>query len=236
MKNIWTTLAVFVLGLSLISGCGTTENTEQVNGSQPSESQNDNETTSDSKPVEETKNEDDQPTNDNKPAEDSKNGNNQDEQVIRLLEKRLSYTIDGKTHEETAFLKNSDNQGFSMYAFEGWELDGEEPNSDVLLKDDSFVRIRLINPEGAENDYAKSVEEQAKAVSSEAHRNETAGLNGILKDAVWWKAYTEDTAVNVLWIKEKTPMLLTIHTPRDQEVLEPIFAMLETIERTTTSK
>jgi hypothetical protein len=31
-------------------------------------------------------------------------------------------------------------------------------------------------------------------------------------------------------------MIVTIQTPRDQEVLEPIFAMLETIEKTKTSK
>jgi hypothetical protein len=169
------------------------------------------------------------------PVQEPKKENNQKDQVIRLLEKQLSYTIDGKTHEETAFLKTSDNQGFSLYAFEGWELEAEEPNSDVLLKDDSFVRIRLVDPT-TEIDYTKLVEDHAKAVSSEIQRVETADLNGIWKNAVWWKAYTEDTAVNVLWIKEKTPMLLTIHTPRDQEVLEPIFAMLETIERTTTSK
>jgi hypothetical protein len=202
MKNIWKALAVFLLGITLISGCGTKENNEKTNGTAP--------------------------------VQEPKKENDQKDQVIRLLEKQLSYTIDGKTYEETAFLKTSDNQGFSIYAFEGWELEAEEPNSDVLLKDDSFVRIRLVDP--TEIDYTKLVEDHAKAVSSEIQRVETADLNGIWKNAVWWKAYTEDTAVNVLWVKEKTPMLLTIHTPREQEVLEPIFAMLETIERTTTSK
>ncbi|RAK15463.1 hypothetical protein B0I26_12133 [Anoxybacillus vitaminiphilus] len=231
MKNRWKILTMLVLVLSLISGCGTKEDNKPVNSSQPAEEQKDNDTTLDNEPAENPKKED-EPTSNSKTAEASKNENDQDEQPVRLLEKQLSYTIDGKTHEETAFLKTSDNQGFSMYVFEGWELEAEEPNSDVLLKDDLFVRIRLIYPEDAEVDYTKMVEDHAKTVSSEVYHNETTGLNGILKDAVWWKAYTEDTAVNVLWIKEKTPMLVIIHTPRDQEVLEPIFAMIETIEKT----
>jgi hypothetical protein len=213
MKNIYKTLAVSLLGIALVSGCGTKQETEK--------------TTASNEPIQEVDKQEDNQEN----KEESKQ-----EQVIRLLEKKLSYTKDGKPFEEMAYLKTSENQGFSLYALEGWELDAEEPNSDVLLKDDAFVRIRLIQPEDGEMDYTKLVEEQAKAVSSEAYRNEAAGLNGILKDAVWWKAYTEDTAVNVLWIKGITPMLLTIHTPRDQEVLEPIFAMLETIEKTETSK
>jgi hypothetical protein len=208
MKNIWKAFIVLILGLSLISGCGTKVDDEQAN--QNTTIKEDNEKTNGSS------------------SENEQNKEN--EQAVRLLEKQLSYTIDGKTYEETAFLKTSDNQEFSIYTFEGWELEAEEPNSDVLLKDDSFVRIRLVDPT-TEIDYTKLVEDHAKAVSSEIHRVETADLNGILKNAVWWKAYTEDTAVNVLWIKEKIPMLLTIHTPHEQEVLEPIFAMIETIEK-----
>jgi hypothetical protein len=217
MKNIYKTLAVSLLGIALVSGCGMKQESVKTTASNEPRQEVDKQQEDNQKNKQETK-------------EKSKQ-----EQVIRLLEKKLSYTKDGKTYEEMAYLKTSENQGFSLYALEGWELDAEEPNSDVLLKDDAFVRIRLIQLEDGEMDYTKLVEEQAKAVSSEAYRNETAELNGILKDAVWWKAYTEDTAVNVLWIKGITPMLLTIHTPRDQEVLEPIFAMLETIEKTETS-
>jgi hypothetical protein len=209
MKIIYKTLAVSLLGIALVSGCGTKQEAEKTTAS-------------------------------NEPRQEVDKQENKEErkqeQVIRLLEKKLSYTKAGKTYEEMAYLKTSENQGFSLYAFEEWELEAEEPNSDVLLKDDAFVRIRLIQPEDGEMDYAKLVEEQAKAVSSAAVRNDTNNLQGIFHQAVWYKAYTEDTAVNVMWVKEKIPMIVTIQTPRDQEVLEPIFAMLETIEKTETSK
>jgi hypothetical protein len=201
MKRIYKTLAVSLLGIALVSGCGTKQETERTTASNKSQQEVDKQ-----------------------------------EQTIRLLEKKLSYTKDGKTYEEMAYLKTSKNQGFSLYVLKGWELEAEEPNSDVLLKDDDFVRIRLIQPEDGEMDYAKLVEEQAKSVSSDASRQDTDTLQGFLHQAVWYKAYTNDTAVNVIWVKEKTPMIVTIQTPRDQEVLEPIFAMLETIEKTKTSK
>ena len=34
---------------------------------------------------------------------------------VRLMEQNLQYTINGEAKEETAFLKNSDNQPFSLY-------------------------------------------------------------------------------------------------------------------------
>jgi len=214
MKNLWKSLIVMMLVLSLVSACGTRV---------------DNEQTSDNK----TEKQDDQTTNGSLPENNQDNDSSEepkkdDEQIIRLFEQLLTYTVDGKQYEETGFLQKSENQKFSLYVLENWELHAEEPNSDVLTRDDSFVRIRLID---SEVDYSKTVEEYAKAVSSDAQQANSAEFDGIWKDAVWWKAYTEDTAVNVLWIKEKVPMLLTIHTPRNEEKLEPIFAMIETLEK-----
>ncbi|MBB5326311.1 hypothetical protein HNQ34_003445 [Anoxybacillus tepidamans] len=203
MKPLYKTLAVSLLGLSLISGCGAKQEVEKT-----------------------------------LPSKQTGEQSNKQEQskIIRLLEKKLSYTENGKTYEEMAYLKTSENQSFSLYVLEGWELEAEEPNSDVLLKDDSFVRIRLIQPEYGAMDYEKMVEDQAKAVSADAVRQNTDDLQGLLRQAVWYKAYTSDTAVNVIWIKENVPMMVTIQTPRDQEVLEPIFAMLSTVEKTEVTK
>ncbi|MCL6585077.1 MAG: hypothetical protein K6T72_00935 [Anoxybacillus sp.] len=212
MKPLYKAAAVSILGLSLLSGCGAQQDVAKTLPSKQAEKQSN-----------------EQPNT--PPA-------NQQEQTtkIRLLEKKLTYTRNGKTYEEMAYLKTSENQSFSLYVLEGWELEAEEPNADVLLKDDSFVRIRLLHPEGGEMDYGKTVEEQAKAVSTDAVRQSTDNLQGLLHDAVWYKAYTNDTAVNVMWLKGTVPMIVNIQTPRDQEVLEPIFAMLSTIEKTEVTK
>lgn len=213
MKMTWKALAAFLFSIALISGCGTKESSEKANSSVPVKEQKEKE---------------------NHPL--STNEQNQEEKQTPSSEKQLSYTIDGKKYEETAFLKTSDNQGFSLYTLKGWELEAEEPNSDVLLKDDMVVRIRLIHPEGSEMDYAQLVEDQAKAISSSAVRQDTTHLSGMFQQSVWYKVHTEDTAVNVIGVNKPIPMMFTIQTPRNKEVLAPILAMLETITKTETSK
>ncbi|MCZ0754900.1 hypothetical protein [Anoxybacillus sp. J5B_2022] len=212
MKPLYKTLAVSLLGLSLLSGCGATQEVEKTVPNKQTGEQN------------------------SKQEKEKQTAKQAQSKKIRLLEKKLSYTRNGKTYEEMAYLKTSENQSFSLYVLEGWELEAEEPNADVLLKDDSFVRISLIHPDGGEMDYEKTVEDQAKAVSADAVRQNTDNLQGPLDGAVWYKAYTNDTAVNVIWIKGNVPMIVNIQTPRNQEVLEPIFAMLSTVEKTEVTK
>ncbi|WP_051530078.1 hypothetical protein [Anoxybacteroides tepidamans] len=207
MKQLYKTMAVFLLGTVLISGCGTNEATETRATHNKFHEQN-----------------------------NKSNKQQQKSETARLPEKKLTYKKDGKTYEEMAYLKTSENQSFSLYVFKGWEFEAEEPNSDVLLKNDSFVRIRLIQPESGEMDCSKIVEDQAKAVSSDAVLQSTENMQGFLHGAVWYKAYTNDTAVNVMWIKANTPMIVSIQTPRAEEHLEPIFAMLETVEKINVAK
>lgn len=213
MRQLFKAAAISILGLSLLSGCGTNEKTANTSPSKQTGEQT--EQTGEQK---------------------TPSGQQGQNEKIRLFERKLSYTQNGKTYEEMAYLRTSENQSFSLYVLEGWEFEAEEPHADVLLKGDSFVRISLLHPEGGEMDYEKTVEEQAKAVSPDAVRQPTDNLQGLLRDAVWYKAYTNDTAVNVMWIKEPVPMIVAIHTPRDQEELEPIFAMLSTLEKTEITK
>jgi len=212
MKPLYKTAAISILGLSLLSGCGTEQEATKTLPNKHTEKQS------------------------NEQTQGAPDDQQEQNKKIRLLEKKLTYTQNGKTYEEMAYLKTSENQSFSLYVLEGWEFEAEEPNADVLLKDDSFVRISLLHPEGGEMDYGKTVEEQAKAVSADAARQPTDNLQGLLHDAVWYKAYTNDTAVNVIWIKGNVPMIVNIQTPRDQEVLEPIFLMLSTVEKTEVTK
>lgn len=213
MRQLLKAAAISILGLSLLSGCGTNKKAANTSPSKQTEEQT--EQTGEQK---------------------TPSGQQEQNEKIRLLEQKLSYTQNGKTYEEMAYLRTSENQSFSLYVLEGWEFEAEEPHADVLLKGDSFVRISLLHPEGGEMDYEKTVEEQAKAVSPDAVRQPTDNLQGLLRDAVWYKAYTNDTAVNVIWIKGNVPMIVNIQTPRDQEVLEPIFAMLSTVEKTEVTK
>jgi hypothetical protein len=239
MKSLYKILTLFVAGTVLLAGCGTKQETEKTatTPNTNTASTQDNSSTDNSNKDSSVSTNNNNSTDHHNIGTDSPNTDHASQTEAKPpTKKKLSYTKDGKTYEETGKLETSENQSFSLYVLGNWKLEAEEPNSDVLLKDRSFVRIRLVQPDDNETDYAKMVEDQAKAVTSDAVQQETNNLQGMLHQAVWYKAYTNDTAVNVLWIKGNVPMIVNIQTPRNQEVLEPIFAMLETIQKLDTSQ
>ncbi|GAA0324119.1 hypothetical protein GCM10008967_13310 [Bacillus carboniphilus] len=206
-----------ILSSTLLVGCGTVNEGTNGSGSAP-----------ESEELEESV---DQKQPSDTDVNDSEDVNKEEENdmVIRLFEQLLSFEKDGQQVEETGFLKTSTNQNFSLYVLEDWTLDSEEPGSDVLLKGDDFVRIRLLDKADKDADFSAYVEEQAKAVSSEYFHNETIGLEGIVDSSVWYKSYTEDVSVSNIWIRGDVPMLVTIHIEREETDLPAILAMLNTI-------
>lgn len=238
MKWTWKPLIAAAIVAALASGCGTNE----TNGGKQTNSSNNNTNTNQMETAQSHntgQSEATHPSSKNETNVSKNSATNTGEskqQETRPSETQLSYTVDGKEVKETATLKTSDNQGFSLYVLKGWELDAEEPNSDVLMRDNSFVRIRLLQTEGNETDYAKLAEEHAQAVSSDAARQDGANLPASLKGAAWYTAHSGNVTVHVIGTSSPVPMLVMIQTPKDQEELSPILAMIETIRKTDSAK
>jgi hypothetical protein len=232
MQLAWKPLITAIMVIALVSGCGTKETN---GGKQPNSSNNDTNQTETTQSDHTGQSEASQPSsgvseNGTTSAEENK------QQETRPSEIQLSYMADGKEVKETASLKTSDNQGFSLYVLKGWNLDAEEPHSDVLLHDNSFVRIRLLHVEGNGTDYGKLAEEHAQAVSSDAVRQDSTNLPESLKGAAWYTAHSENMTVHVIGTSSPVPMLVIIQTPKDKEELAPILAMIETIRKTDSAK
>jgi hypothetical protein len=232
MQLTWKLLITAIMVIALVSGCGTKE----TNGvKQPNPSNNDTKQTETTQSDHTGQSETSQPSSKNENSTTNTEENKQQEEA-RPSEMQLSYMTDGKEVKETASLKTSDNQGFSLYVLKGWELEAEEPHSDVLLHDNSFVRIRLLQAEGNGIDYAKLAEEHAQAVSADAVRQDSTNLPEALKGAVWYTAHSENMTVHVIGASSPVPMLVTIQTPKDKEELAPALAMIETIRKTDSAK
>lgn len=255
MQFTWKPFITAIMAIALVSGCGTKETNEvkQPNPSnkdttQTETTQSDNtgkpETSQPSSKNENIASENGGATNTEENnqqsnTEENKQQTNAEEnkqQEARPSEMQLSYTADGKEVKETASLKTSDNQGFSLYVLKGWNLDAEEPHSDVLMHDNSFARIRLLHAEGNKVDYAKLAEEHAQAVSSDAVRQNSTNLPESLKGAAWYTAHSENMTVHVIGTSSPVPMLVMIQTPKDKEELAPVLAMIETIRKTDLAK
>ncbi|WMT20501.1 hypothetical protein [Parageobacillus toebii] len=246
MQFTWKPFITAIMAIALVSGCETKETNEvkQPNPSnkdttQTETTQSDNtgksETSQSSSKNENSASENGGATNEENKQQTNAEENKQQEEA-RPSEMQLSYMVDGKEVKETASLKTSDNQGFSLYVLKGWELEAEEPHSDLLLRDNSFVRIRLLHEEGNKIDYAKLAEEHAQAVSSDAARQDSANLPESLKGAAWYTAQSENMTVHVIATSSPVPMLVMIQTPKDKEELAPALAMIETIRKTDSAK
>lgn len=144
-------MAISGFMILLLAGCGTAnepENKENGNG----------ETSADQSNKQEQKN------------------NNQDEEtesnegMIRILEQNLTYLVNSEQKENTAFLKQNDNQNYSMYVLPEYELSAEEPNKDVLLftADDSvFMRIEILPSDADWKTMKDTTKAQLASLNSE---------------------------------------------------------------------
>jgi hypothetical protein len=232
MQLTWKPLITAIMVTALVSGCGTKETNEVKQNNDTNQTE-----TTPSDNTGQSKTSQPSSANENNASENgTTNTEESNQQDARPSEMQLSYTADGKEVKETASLKTSDNQGFSLYVLKGWNLDAEEPHSDVLMHDNSFARIRLLHAEGNKVDYAKLAEEHAQAVSSDAVRQNSTNLPESLKGAAWYTAHSENMTVHVIGTSSPVPMLVMIQTPKDKEELAPVLAMIETIRKTDSAK
>lgn len=205
----------------LLAACGTNSTqgeVEEVDSSNGSEQVIDQQedTTEDTTEVSEEENE-------TTPEEDTK---------IRLLESQLTYTFGTEDREATAFLKNSDNQPFSLYVLPEFELTAEEPLKDVVyLTEDSSVFMR-VETLPADSDIAFVVDntKQQLAVTNEEVNDFTSE-----KHAEWLPGENQFVAENetskvISVVDEVKKVKFTIFTKPDDVWTDALLRMAGTIE------
>lgn len=235
---------MFVISASLallLSACGTTEESaektngaaEQVEKEQPQTEEKAAETSTDGQeePTEQEEQEEQEAQETGEMNGDE--GKSGTDEKVRLPEQNLTYEENGQAVEKTGFLNTSDNQNYSMYVLDGYTLEEEEPGKDVIMLSNdqkSFMRIEVVPADMDLTTVEDIVKTTAEAISPEAEKYEAFKKEGMLKDAVWYKAATEEDMVNLILVKGETPIKLSIYTPKDQENIAPFLAMAETIE------
>ncbi|WNS76972.1 hypothetical protein RRV45_08310 [Bacillus sp. DTU_2020_1000418_1_SI_GHA_SEK_038] len=225
MKHLKKWMFIFgLLGL-ILSGCGTSENKDDdANGSNQTqneeinkESQENQNTDTEQEPVEQK--------NDEQTKED--------EGVVRILEQNLQYTLNDEAKEETAFLKSSDNQPYSMYVLPEFELTAEEPNKDVIYlteNDHIFMRIELL-PEDVQWDMMEeNTKAQLQAVDETIHPIEVPSGDEFFKDSIAMEASNGDDVVTSYLIKNSDqPIKLSLFTKKNLDYKDAFLQMGKTI-------
>jgi hypothetical protein len=218
LKQKWRIIITLLFTLSFVSACGTTQSSiyhDNRTGSNPDEQ------------AEPPRSED-----------ESEDEVNVGATLIRLIDLPLPYQYEGEQFEETASINHSSNQGFSMYVYEGFKLESEEPGKDLIFysKEDAvYMRIEVLSEDTDWNYMEETSSEQLKSVNKTVHRDEWAQPDELLNNAIMLHADNENEWVQILLIQaneERPSMKLTIHVSNIEEqgeIVSKLLAMANTI-------
>ncbi|GLB60415.1 hypothetical protein [Cytobacillus sp. NCCP-133] len=152
--------------------------------------------------------------------------------MIRILEQNLSYSVNGEIKKDTAFLKHSDNQNYSMYVLPGYELTAEEPHKDILFyteNDQVFMRIELLPEDADWNMIEENTKSQLAAVSKDVQTGE-APADEFFQDATVMRAEQNSEKVTAYLIKkEDLALKLTLFNKANDDHEEAFLQMAKTI-------
>ncbi|MBD8005695.1 hypothetical protein [Bacillus norwichensis] len=220
-------LFISLLAAALLASCGTSK-TEKDTGDDKEKTETPVAERSSKQKKEEQKTEAVDQT-ENESGEDAKD----EPEKVRLLEKNLTFQVDGSPKIETAFFKKSDNQDYSLYVLADYELTGEEPQKDILYlkeEDTLFMRIELLPANANLNDEIETIKTQLKSVSSDIKEAKPQGHKW-LKNATGLTAEDGNERVSTYLIPQKDWLLkLTLFTPANEDAEDPFLKMAETIE------
>lgn len=213
---------------ALLAGCGTEAPASEGTAAKEKQSASSDKNSANTQTAE-PKNQETPPVDEQHQAGGGQSGATGDEAASSRPTTSLSYQVGNQTVTGTATLTTSDNQHFSLYVLDSWTLDAEEPHADVLLHGKSFARIRLLS-EG-ETNYEQLAKEHAQAIDANAARQQTNGLPKPFADAVWYTAQADGATVHIIASAQPAPMLLTVHAPRNEDVLGAVLAMAATLQK-----
>ncbi|UOE56933.1 hypothetical protein LIT38_08305 [Bacillus sp. CMF12] len=220
MKNMAKFILMLGLFAAILAGCGTAQD-DSGNGADPG--QNEEETASEGQDRQEQ-------TEEQESEEEGTVG--EGDSVIRILEQNMTYTIEGEEKEETAFLKHSDNQNYSIYVLPAYELTAEEPNKDVLYlseNDQVFMRIELLPNDADWNMIEENTKAQLEAVSENVQTSEAPSDN-FYKDATVMKAEGNGEKVSAYLVKnEDLSLKLTLFNKEEADHEDAFLQMAKTI-------
>lgn len=233
MSKFYKLLFTSVLGLFLLSACGTSaQEGEEVTGSSPNGSEQGESTAAPEKPVKEEPAED--TDKEGEPAQPETPGDEDVDAAVRGEKKVLTYKLQDEQKETEAALTASDNQEYSMYVLPEYELTGEEPYKDVLfLKEDdsNFMRIEMLPAEISMDDAVETIKEQLKTVNPEVEEVTDVAGHDWLKESKVFVSKKDGEQVNGYLIpKENWTLKLTIFQKEDRTYEEAFLKMAETIE------
>lgn len=240
-------LLIGILSL-LLAACGTSSGSENGNESANSSEQTDKQTEQkeqeeqnedvdidikDESSVEQTVQEENNENNNATEPQEQTDTQTQEEVESPASEQTISYSFNGESKEEQAFLQKSDNQGFSLYVLPDYELTAEEPYNDSLFlkeNDAIFMRISVL-PADSDIDSLKENATAQLQVVNENVQTLTPPDDEFLQNATIMEASNNGEVVTSYLIeKQESIIKLTLFTTEQTDYRDAFIQMAKTIK------
>lgn len=216
MKKWTAMLSGFAVATLLLTGCSTSNNDKEE--SQKVDNTSTNETQNNASQKEATNT-----------TQDTTEATAQEQTSETSKEQKLQYVFQNENKEETALLKTSTNQPFSLYVLPKFELSAEEPGKDVVLftnNDQIFMRIELL-PEDV--DWAATEKNIKAQLNSISDTITDPGLK--IEEGSSYEVTTKDNDVVTAVLLKNKKARLTMYTTKDADYRDAFLQMAKTIQK-----
>lgn len=235
--KVWIKLLpLALLSIFLVVGCGTSEKNQSATGSSPNKDKQEDsgEKEKDDQTINlDEKSEADESDTAKEAEQDAEK--KPDSEKIRILEQNLTYQVgNGDAKEDTAFLKESDIQDYSLFILPAYEFTGEEPGKDVVYYKENgnhFMRIEILPSGTQKEDAITTIKEQLKTVNETVNELEIKEGYSWLNDAVILESKNNEDKISAyLFEKDNSLVKLMIFSKVNEDHEDPFLKMAETIE------
>ncbi|WP_110111942.1 hypothetical protein [Bacillus sp. CGMCC 1.16541] len=211
---------IFIACGLMMTACGTTnDTTKETNGEAPA--------------IEEPQDSKDTQREDTN-KQDGDTPVSSDDEMMRLPEQLMTYEVEGMKEEQMGFLKQSENQNYSLYVMENYTFSEEEPGKDVISYNnnkDMWMRVELLEDNSDITQIEKDTKAMMEAGFKEATKVDGPKMENFTIKAAYEGQLGDEKGASYLveGNEQHPPLRLTIFAPTETESYTPFMEMAKTI-------
>lgn len=206
-----------------LSACGTSDNAKSQDEKEKNAKETENITT------ENNSNDETKPNEQTEQAENNQGNATVDNPPTEMA---LTYKYNGQTKEETAVLKESNNQPFSIHVLPAFDLRAVEPyNDEIYLKenDQIFMRINVLPKESDQNSLIENATAELQAVNENVEKLDPP-TDFFNNTTVLKAANNGETVTKYIIEMPESFIKLSLFTTDDSDYQDALLQMAKTIK------
>lgn len=158
--------------------------------------------------------------------------NHKSDELVRILEQELTYQLNDKLYQNTAFLKYNDNQNFSIYLLPEYELTVRDQSKNILSfteNESLYMSIELLSDDVNWNLIKQTTNTLFKSISNEIPI-ETELKGEYLEGSAKLEVHKDKNVITAYFLNlHNIKLKLTMYTKIDADHRDAFLQMAKTI-------